>query len=165
MFDTPPLVSRRRVLAAAATLAAVGAAGSACAPSAPPEPDVLIAQLDLARGDAALATAAAAAATGATAAALSVVAEHRQAHAAALATEIDRLAAGTASPSVSATTTTAAAAAASVDDVVAALRTAAQSAGKLATTVAGYRAGLLGSIAACCTADHSVTLGDQEAPR
>src|SRR5690625_3259 len=165
VLDSPLPVSRRRVLIAAATLAAVGASGSGCAPPAPPEPDVLIAQRDLARGDAALATAAAAATTGPTAAALTVVAEHRQAHAAALATEIDRLATG-ATPSTAATTATEATpGAASVDAVVAALGTAAQRAGQLATTVSGYRAGLLGSIAACCTVDQTVPLGGEESPR
>src|SRR5690625_1608952 len=92
LVASPRPASRRRVLIAAATLAAVGASGSGCAPPAPPEPDVLIAQRDLARGDAALATAAAAATTGPTAAALTVVAEHPQAHAAALDTAIHRLA-------------------------------------------------------------------------
>jgi hypothetical protein len=45
-----------------------------------------------------------------------------------------------------------------VADVVTSLRASADSAAKLASTSSGYRAGLLGSIAASCTASFSVTL-------
>jgi hypothetical protein len=45
-----------------------------------------------------------------------------------------------------------------VADVVTSLRAAADSAAKLASTSSGYRAGLLGSIAASCTASYSVAL-------
>jgi len=42
--------------------------------------------------------------------------------------------------------------------VINSLRASAASAGQLATTTSGYRAGLLGSIAAACTAAYSVAL-------
>ena len=45
-----------------------------------------------------------------------------------------------------------------VKDVVAALRHSAERAGALAGTESGFRAGLLGSIAASCTASFAVTL-------
>jgi hypothetical protein len=42
--------------------------------------------------------------------------------------------------------------------VIRSLRASADSAGRLASTSSGYRAGLLGSIAASCTAAYSVAL-------
>jgi hypothetical protein len=54
---------------------------------------------------------------------------------------------------------------ATVKDVVAALRRAADGAGQLAATQAGYRAGLLGSIAASRTASATVTLNAPVAAR
>ena len=45
-----------------------------------------------------------------------------------------------------------------VQDVIGALRVSADSASNLAATLSGYRAGLLGSIAAACTAAYTVAL-------
>jgi hypothetical protein len=45
-----------------------------------------------------------------------------------------------------------------VKDVIDALHTSADSAAKLVPTLSGYRAGLVGSIAAACTAAYSVAL-------
>jgi hypothetical protein len=45
-----------------------------------------------------------------------------------------------------------------VADVVAALRSSADSATKLAPTLSGYRAGLMGSIAASCVTAYTVAL-------
>jgi hypothetical protein len=159
-----PVVNRRRVLTGGVALAALAIAMPACSsPPAPPAVDEFEAQLALARHDSELATAAAAGASQAVSAALTQVAAERTRHAQALTTEIARLAvnptstaAGTTSP-----TTTASAAATPpppVADVVTSLRASADSAGKLASTSSGYRAGLLGSIAASCTASYSVAL-------
>jgi hypothetical protein len=159
-----PAVSRRRVLAGGAALALLGMTGSACSsPPAPPTVDELESQLKLARHDSELATAAAAAAAQPVNAALTEVASERARHAQALATEIARLAVNTTSTSsqtTSPTPTTSAAAAPppSLSDVTNSLRTSAASATQLATTSSGYRAGLLGSIAAACTAAYSVAL-------
>lgn len=160
-----PTLSRRRVLAGSArgllTLALLGAAATACGPSGPPPPDPLEAQLEAARKDSALASAAALAAVPALAPALRVVADERARHAAALVEELAR-AAGKPTPTSSPETTTPAAAAPAsappptVQDVVKALRTSAESAAKLVPTLSGYRAGLMGSIAAACTASFTV---------
>jgi hypothetical protein len=45
-----------------------------------------------------------------------------------------------------------------LSDVINSLRASAASAGHLATASSGYRAGLLGSIAAACTAAYTVVL-------
>jgi hypothetical protein len=160
-----PVVSRRQVLAGGAALAVLGMTGSACSsPPAPPAVDELESQLKLARHDSELATAAAAAAAAKpVSAALTEVASERAQHAQALATEIARLAVNptsTASQTTSPTPTTSAAAAPppTLSDVINSLRGSAASAAHLATTSPGYRAGLLGSIAAACTAAYSVAL-------
>ncbi|MGB8209005.1 MAG: hypothetical protein WCF69_15615, partial [Mycobacterium sp.] len=95
--------------------------------------------------------------------ALTEVASERAHHAKALTTEIARLAVNptsTSSPTASPTSTTSAAAAPppTLSDVINSLRGSAASASHLATTSSGYRAGLLGSIAAACTASYSVAL-------
>jgi hypothetical protein len=155
------------VLAGGAALAALGMTASACSsPPAPPPVDELESQLKLARHDGELATAAAAAASKPVGAALTEVASERAQHAQALATEIARLAVNptsTSSQTTSRTPTTSAAAAApapapSLSDVINSLRASAASAGQLATTSSGYRAGLLGSIAAACTTAYTVAL-------
>jgi hypothetical protein len=77
------------------------------------------------------------------------------------ATEIARLAVNpTSTTSQAATSTTSAAAAPppTLSDVINSLRGSAASASHLAMTSSGYRAGLLGSIAAACTASYSVAL-------
>jgi len=160
-FD--PIVSRRRVLVGGAALAVLAVAVSACSSSpAPPAVDELEAQLTLARGDSELATAAAVGTPQAVNAALTEVAAERAKHAQALTTEIARLAVNptatsreTTTPS---TTTPAAAAPPPLADVIQSLRASADSARQLAGTSSGYRAGLLGSIAASCTASYSVAL-------
>jgi len=156
----PPVVGRRRVLLGTAALAALGVAGAACGkPPPPPDLDNLVAQLDLARSDSQLASDAVATAKPEMKPALSVIASDRSKHAQALSDEIARLT-GTPSTSTSATTTTSPAQATppTTKDVVAALSKSADSATQLAAQLSGYRAGLLGSIAASCTAAYKVAL-------
>jgi hypothetical protein len=154
----PPTVSRRQMLFGAAALALLGGAVAACGASPPPpEVDELAAQLDRARADSQLATdAAAATPPPPTAQALTAVASERSAHAQALSDELVRMV-GKNAPTTTATSTTARPAKApTTEDVVAALRQSADSAGQLAVKQSGYRAGLLGSIAASCTATYTV---------
>jgi hypothetical protein len=152
------------VLVGGAALAMLGLTVPGCtSPPSPPAVDELEAQLALARRDSELATAAAAAATKQVSAALTEVASERARHAQALATEIARLAVkptSSSSAAASPTTITSAVPAPppSLADVVNSLRASAASAGDLATTDSGYRAGLLGSIAAACTAAYTVAL-------
>ena len=159
-FD--PIVSRRRVLVGGAALAVLGMALPACSsPPAPPAVDELEAQLTLARRDSELATAAAVGASQPVNAALTEVAAERTKHAQALTTEIARLAVNPTSTSretTTPTTTTPAAPPPPLADVVRSLRASADSARQLADTSSGYRAGLLGSITASCTASYSVAL-------
>jgi len=171
----PDAVSRRRVLVAGGrsvlALALVAAAASACG-SAAQGPDPLEAELAAARKDSELAAAAAKTALPAIAPALSVVADERARHATALVEELARAAGkptptssepGAATPASArpdGATPTAATPAPpgpppSVQDVVVALRRSADSAATLAPTLSGYRAGLLGSIAAACTASYT----------
>ena len=157
------------MLVGATALALLGGTVATACGSTPPVKDVdaLIGALERARDDSQLAGNAAAAAAPTIAAALSVVADQRAAHARALTDEITRISgeapttsASTTASSTSATPTT------SVPppkpptpaDVVAALKQSADGAGLLATQQSGYRAGLLGSIAAACTAAASVAL-------
>jgi len=163
--DFDPVVTRRRVLTGGVALAALAIATTACSsPPAPPTVDELEAQVSLARQDSELATAAAVGASEQVNRALKQVATERSQHAQALTTEIQRLA-----PPSSATTsptTTASAAAAPAPplaDVVKSLKASADSARELAITSSGYRAGLLGSIAASCTASYTVALAFEAA--
>ena len=149
-------ISRRRVLAGAAALTAVAATGSACGSHESAQHEELTMQLDLAHRDSQMARAAATTAGPFYAPLLNVVADERAAHAKALTEEIARAAGATASSST--TTTLAATPPPTRNDVIAALRESADSAGKLAANVSGYRAGLLGSIAASCTAASTVAL-------
>ena len=159
-------VTRRRVLVGGRgllALALLGATATACGSTAPPGPDPLEAQVDLARHNSELATAAAKAASPALVPALTEVATERTRHATALIEEIARAAGkptptSTESSSPASTTSAQAAPPPSVADVVASLRSSADSAAKLAPTLSGYRAGLLGSIAAACTTSYSVAL-------
>lgn len=156
-------VSRRRVLAGGVALAVFGIAAPACGspPPSPPAVDELEAQLTSARRDSELAKAAAAGAPQEISAALTEVAAERTKHAQALTTEIARLAVNPTSTSPQTTTPTTTSAAAPpppLADVVSSLKASADSATRLATTSSGYRAGLLGSIAASCTASYSVAL-------
>ncbi|MEE6166232.1 MULTISPECIES: hypothetical protein [unclassified Mycolicibacterium] len=163
-----PKISRRRALVSAAALAVLGVAAAGCA-DPPPSPDLadLAALLDRARADSKLASAAAAAqpAQSAQARALTTVASERSAHAQALTDELVRMAgtkAPTAQPSATSTTTPASGAPApapTVADVINALKQSGQEATTLAARLSGYRAGLVGSIAAACVAAYTVALG------
>ncbi len=161
-----PVLSRRRLLAdGGRTLVALALVGTAvaCGPSRPPGPDPLEAELQAARQDSELATEAAKAATPPMAAALREVAALRTRHAEALVEELARTA-GEPIPTETTTTSTSAAPSGdpapppTVGDVVGALRTSADNAAKLVPTLSGYRAGLMGSIAAACTAAFTVGL-------
>jgi hypothetical protein len=146
----------------------LGVAAAACGepPPKPPAVEELLGPLDQARRDTALASAASEAVGSPPqiAAALTVVATQRAAHARALATEIAR-AAGKLTASLNETTTpspTAQAAAPPppppISDVIDSLRASADSASRLVASSSGYRAGLLASIAASCTASYLVAL-------
>ena len=179
-----PSLSRRRVLAVAGrgllALAFVGTAAAACG-SKPSGPDPLEAELSAARTDSELAAAAAKAAAPAMVPALIEVSTERARHATAIVEELSR-AAGKPTPTPGAETTGGAAAGGapgqtapaqsspgqtapdravpppSLGDVVTALRRSADNAAKLAPTLSGYRAGLMGSIAAACTTSWMVGL-------
>lgn len=160
-----PAVSRRHMLLGTAALAAFGLTAAACGES-PPPPDLddLVSQLDLARSDSQLALDAAATARPRLRPALTTVAAERSDHARALSDEIARL---TGEPAASTTTTMttttgAQATALTAKDVVDALRKSADSAGQSAARMSGYRAGLLGSIAASCTAAYTVALAPRQ---
>ncbi|MHA7650709.1 hypothetical protein ACX9NE_15445 [Mycobacterium sp. ML4] len=163
-----PVISRRGVLAGGAALAALGVVVTACGESTPKPPAVeeLLGPLDQARHDSALAGAAAGAigSPPQIAAALTVVATQRAAHARALSTEIAR-AAGKLVSSASETTSSGSTEPEApppppppVSDVIDSLRKSAEDANRLVSTSSGYRAGLLASIAASCTASCEVAL-------
>ncbi|KUI25138.1 hypothetical protein AU196_07135 [Mycobacterium sp. IS-1742] len=159
MPSAPDILSRRRLLAGAAALAVLSVSAAACG-SAPPPPEVdeLAAQLERARADSRLATDAAAGARPPLKKTLTAVAAERDAHGRALADELVRLV-GTEAPTATPSTSTAAPARPpTVRDVIGALRQSAESATGLAAQMSGYRAGLLGSIAAACTAAWQVAL-------
>lgn len=165
-------VSRRRVLVDAGrgllALTLIGAAAPACGSKEPPGPDPLEAQLDAARRDSDLAGAAAKAAAPVLVPALTAVADQRARHATALAEELARAAGKpTATPAESSTPTTAAPAGPppSVQDVVDALRASADSATRLVPTLSGYRAGLVGSIAASCASSFTVLFPSGSRPQ
>ncbi|WP_422748192.1 hypothetical protein ACN27E_08455 [Mycobacterium sp. WMMD1722] len=151
-------VSRRGVLVGA-VLAVLTVSAAACgSPPPPPELDELRAQIDRARADSRLATDVAATSSRPVAAVLDAVAGERSAHAQALTDELLRLAGDAAATSTASTSTAAPATPPVIGDVVAALRRSAESATELATEWSGYRAGLMGSIAASCTAAYRVAL-------
>lgn len=159
-----PVLSRRRLLAdggrGLAALALLGTATVACGPSKPPGPDPLEAELQAARQDSEMATEAAKTATPQMAAALREVAAQRARHADVLVEELAR-AAGEPIPTETTATSTPSDSPnppPTVADVVAALRKSAESATALVPSLSGYRAGLMGSIAASCTAASTVGL-------
>jgi len=170
---SPPdsVLSRRRVLVHGSrgmlALVTLAALLPACSSDQAAGPEPLEPELAAARSDAALAAAAADAAP-ALAPALRVIADERNRHAAALVEELARAAGkptpAADSPGATASATASATAAPSpnpppgVREVADALRRSADSAAKLVPTLSGYRAGLLGSIAAACTAAHTVGL-------
>ena len=158
-------ISRRRVLIDAgrglALVAAFGAAVTACGNPAPPEPDPLEQQAELARRDSELAAAAAKTAPPALAPALTELAAERGKHATVLAAEVIRLSGKPASTTSSTTSTSTSAPgtpAPTVAAVITALRSSADSATALAPSLSGYRAGLVGSIAASCVTGYTVAL-------
>lgn len=164
------MLTRRRALVDGGrgllALAFVGTVATACGVGEPPAPDPLEAELEAARHDSELA---AAAAKGAKrlAPALNEIAAERARHATALVEELAR-AAGTPTPTTSETptsTTSAPAKPPTVRDVTDALRKSADSATKLVPTLSGYRAGLMGSIAAACTASFTVGLPAERKPK
>lgn len=168
-----PILNRRRVLALALLGPALGSATLACGRSAPPGPDPLEDQLKAARRDSEMAAAAAKGAPPTAVPALTVIAAERGRHATALVEELAR-AAGKPTPTAAETATVASGAPATpakpapppgVDDVTRALRESADSAAKLAPTLSGYRAGLLGSIAAACATSLAVGFGSTERHR
>ena len=156
----PPTVTRRQMLFSAAALALLGSTAAACGtPPPPPEVDELAAQLDRARTDSQLASdAAAATPPPPTAQALTAVASERSAHAQALSDELVRMVGKKAPTDTPTSTTVPPAKAPTTEDVITALRQSADTATQLAAKQSGYRAGLLGSIAASCTAAYSVAL-------
>ncbi|MGV0627768.1 hypothetical protein [Mycolicibacter minnesotensis] len=163
-------VDRRRVLTGAGMLALLAVAAPACGSAPTPAVDDLEAQRLLAHRDSELAAAAGAALTDAASpdtqaliAALDQVALERGEHARALAAEITRTTRRPPAedPAVATSATVAAGPAPTVAQVITALRAAADSAGKLAVQSSGYRAGLLASIAAACTASSTVSLAAQ----
>jgi hypothetical protein len=174
--NPPPPVSRRRVLQGVAAVALLGAAATACGKPAPrPDVDALVAQLLRAHSDNQLAGAAATGASPQIAATLTTVAAERAAHAQALSDELTRMVgesstgwsrSTSAAPSPLTTTTTASGQPPpkppTPTDVVAALKQSADGAAQLAAQESGYRAGLLGSIAAACTAAYTVGLGEPD---
>lgn len=169
----PKSLSRRRVLALALFgPITVGSATAACGRSGTPGPDPLEDQLKAARRDSAMAAAAVKTAPPPAVPALTVIATERSRHAEVLLEELSRAAgkpiptAAEAPPDAStAPTTDKPVPPPSVDDVARALRESADSAAKLAPTLSGYRAGLLGSIAAACATSLAVGFNSTERHR
>lgn len=162
-----PALTRRRVLTDGGrgllALALVGTSAAACGTNKSSEPDPLEAELAAARNDSDLAAAAAKAAKPALAPALNEVAAERGRHAAALLEELSR-AAGKPIPTTTSETPSPSPTAdrpappPTLRDVSEALRKSAERATKLVPSLSGYRAGLMGSIAAACTASFMVGL-------
>lgn len=169
---SPPALSRRRVLAGGSrgllALALIGTAVTACGSTGSSGPDPLEAELSAARADSELAAAAAKSAPPGIAPALIELSAVRARHATALVEELSR-AAGKPTPTSSAAATPSSAAPAAPaprpQDVIAALRRSGENAAKLAPTLSGYRAGLLGSIAAACTTASTIGLAPAGSPR
>ncbi|MCV7191556.1 hypothetical protein H7I02_01890 [Mycolicibacterium brumae] len=161
-------LSRRAALIGASRvalgLAAVGLAASACGFGDSDGPDPLLAQLELARSDAGLASSAAAAAAPPLAEALTQLAADRSSHAEALTAELSRSGHAPAATTTTSATNAVSAAPPSRADVLDALKRSTESASKTAITESGYRAGLLGSIAACCAAWEAVGLPQEPQP-
>ena len=151
------------MLVGAATLALLGAAAACGEPPPRLDGDALGAQLDRAQADSELAANVATTAPPPVAKALTAIAAERAAHAQALTDELTRM---NGAPTPTATTTSSTTTTTgeppqppTTKDVVAALRQAADAAATAAAQQSGYRAGLLGSIAASCTTAFTVALG------
>ena len=169
---SPPALSRRRVLAGGSrgllALALIGTAVTACGSTGSSGPDPLEAELSAARADSELAAAAAKSAPPGIAPALIELSAVRARHATALVEELSRAARQPTPTSSAAATPSSAAPAAPAprpQDVIAALRRSGENAAKLAPTLSGYRAGLLGSIAAACTTASTIGLVPAGSPR
>jgi hypothetical protein len=155
------------MLVGAATLALLGAAAACGKPAPRLDVDALVAQLDRAQADSELAATVATTAPPPVAKALTAIAAERAAHAQALTDELTRMNGAptpTAATTTSSTTTTTTMTGEppqppTTKDVVASLRQAADAAATAAAQQSGYRAGLLGSIAASCTTAFTVALG------
>jgi hypothetical protein len=154
------------MLVGAATLALLGAAAACGKPAPRLDVDALVAQLDRAQADSELAATVATTAPPPVAKALTAIAAERAAHAQALTDELTRMN-GAPTPTAAATTTSSTTTTMTGEppqppttkDVVASLRQAADAAATAAAQQSGYRAGLLGSIAASCTTAFTVALG------
>jgi hypothetical protein len=155
------------MLVGAATLALLGAAAACGKPAPRLDVDALVAQLDRAQADSELAATVATTAPPPVAKALTAIAAERAAHAQALTDELTRMN-GAPTPTAAATTTSSTTTTTmtgeppqppTTKDVVASLRQAADAAATAAAQQSGYRAGLLGSIAASCTTAFTVALG------
>lgn len=161
-----PSVSRRHVLIGAAALALLSTTAACGSKTPPPDVSALVIQLDLARADSQLAAGAASGARPPLAEALATVGAERTAHAEALAEEITRVTGQIPTSATSATSTSSAPTPGeplpppTPHDVVVALAKSAGSAAQAAAEQSGYRAGLLGSIAAACTAAYTVALAE-----
>ncbi|MEX0580623.1 MAG: hypothetical protein WD228_05885 [Mycobacterium sp.] len=170
-----PVLSRRRVLTGGGGLLALGltvSTAAACGSGRPKGPDPLQSVLAAARSNSELAAAAASTAPTQLAPALLVISAEQARHASALIEELSRAAgeptptSGAAAPApTSPTSAGPAPPPPTVNDVVAALRKAGESAATLAPTQSGYRAGLLGSIAAACMTSATVGLTPLKKPR
>lgn len=158
MPNAVPTVSRRQLLVGTAALALLGGAVSGCGTASTPDPalDVLTGQLARARADSMQAAAAATGAPPPLASALNAVASIRDAHAQALSDEIARL--GGARTDATPTTSRPAGPPPAPQQVLTALQQSGTAAGQAAAGQSGYRAGLLASIAAACTAAATVNL-------
>ncbi|BCO36894.1 hypothetical protein [Mycobacterium heckeshornense] len=168
MPSAAPVVTRRRVLAGGTALAVLGAVVPGCGSGQPPrQVDELEAQSRQARHDSELATAAATGAPPQMATALTQVAAERARHAAALESEIERVSGRTPTSSSASPSPTRSQAATPppLAEVLHSLQASADSATRLATASSGYRAGLLASIAAACTAAYTVALAPNGATR
>ncbi|MCV7317688.1 hypothetical protein AWB99_18875 [Mycolicibacterium confluentis] len=153
-----------------ALLAVTAGTSSACGSGGDDEIDPLQEPYETAVADAEMARSAATAATPAIARALTQIASERAQHAQALADELARES-GQPAPTTTTETTTSTAAGAtgsappppSPSDVAMMLRRSGENAAAVAASQSGYRAGLLASIAAACTASVTVTLPQEKA--
>ncbi|GAY09421.1 hypothetical protein [Pseudonocardia sp. N23] len=147
----PVRLTRRRLIALAALAPVAGAALSACdGASGSSGPDPLIALARAARDDAELIGAAITASPALTDR-LTPARQARTDHAAALETEVARLAGGTPAPATPATST-APPANPTTASVLASLKKSANDAGALVATLPAARVGLVAGVAACCAA-------------
>ncbi|HEY8371451.1 MAG TPA: hypothetical protein VIL00_01790 [Pseudonocardiaceae bacterium] len=160
-MSLPALFSRRRLLRATVSIAAATAAApvvTACSnPEPPPGPDPLEALVERARADAALARAVAEAHPTLAPQAVAAVVADRTAHAETLAQEVYRARPDLSTPPSASSTPTAAPtvppnATAALAALQEALTTAQDQAAALVPTLPTYRAGLVGSVAASCSA-------------